>query len=121
MDLDHLADLTNLSLTWVGFGTAVGLLARAVAPTRDSGGAIAFVLMGIAGALVGCACLQFFHMPEKPIQPISYRGFLVGFLGSLTVLVMYRILGGTVIDGEWSGYRRRKRRRREQVFFDEVG
>ena len=60
MDYDQLAAYANLALTWIGFGTVVGLAAKAVMPGRDPGGAIATVMMGIAGTLIGCTSLQYF-------------------------------------------------------------
>ncbi|HEY4760243.1 MAG TPA: hypothetical protein VIH42_06665 [Thermoguttaceae bacterium] len=39
----------NTVLVWVGFGTLVGLLAKAIMPGRDPGGAVATLLMGIGG------------------------------------------------------------------------
>ena len=35
----------NILLTWVGFGTLVGLLAKAIMPGRDPGGSIATLAM----------------------------------------------------------------------------
>ena len=78
MDFDQLAAYANLALTWIGFGTVVGLAAKAVMPGRDAGGAIATVLMGIAGTLIGCAILQYFSTGNQSVQPISLEGFSVG-------------------------------------------
>ena len=39
----------NDILVWVGFGTIVGLLAKAIMPGRDPGGAIATLAMGVGG------------------------------------------------------------------------
>jgi len=47
-------------LMWVGFGTLVGLVAKAIMPGRDPGGAVATLLMGIAGTVLGCALLSYF-------------------------------------------------------------
>ena len=38
---------TNDILVWVGFGTIVGLLAKATMPGRDPGGAVATLAMGV--------------------------------------------------------------------------
>ena len=38
MDFQQLAEFANLALTWIGFGTVVGLAAKAVMPGRDPGG-----------------------------------------------------------------------------------
>ncbi len=39
----------NLLLLWLGFGTIVGLVAKALMPGKDSGGPVATVLIGIVG------------------------------------------------------------------------
>ena len=93
MDLERLAEFANLGLTWIGFGTVVGLAAKAIMPGRDPGGSVATVLMGIVGTLIGCAILQYFSQGEA-VQPVSVRGFFVGTAGALVILVFYKVLGG---------------------------
>ncbi len=113
MDFAQLAEYANLALTWIGFGTVVGLAAKAVMPGRDPGGAIATVLMGIAGTLIGCAILQYFSVTEQAVQPISLEGFAVGSGGALVLLIFYKVLGGYwFIEGEQTTQRSRSRRRR---------
>lgn len=119
MDMDQLAVYANLALTWIGFGTVVGLAAKAVMPGRDPGGAIATVLMGIVGTLIGCACLQYFYEPTEAIKPISLQGFAVGSGGAFVILVFYKVLGGYwFVEGENGTYRRRRRRRSRVVYDD---
>ena len=43
----------NDILVWVGFGTVVGLLAKAIMPGRDPGGALVTLGMGIGGVIIG--------------------------------------------------------------------
>lgn len=121
MDFDQLNVYANLALTWIGFGTVVGLAAKAIMPGRDPGGAIATVLMGIAGSLIGCALLQYLSRSPEPIEPITLQGFGVGTMGAFIILVFYKILGGYwFTEGEHVGYRGRRRRRsrsRERVAF----
>ena len=47
----------NELLVWVGFGTLVGLAAKAIMPGRDPGGAVATVLMGIVLTVIMVAVL----------------------------------------------------------------
>ena len=111
MEFEQLAEYCNLALTWIGFGTVVGLAAKAVMPGRDPGGAIATVLMGIAGTLIGCACLQYFSEYET-VKPVSLQGFFVGSGGALLILAFYKVLSGYwFIEGEQTTYRRRRTRR----------
>lgn len=119
MDFDLLAAYCNYALTWVGFGTMLGLLALVLVPGRDQGGAIATVLMGIAGTLFGCALIQYFSQSAIPAQPISYEGFAVGVGGATVLLLFYKILGGhLLIEGQHSIFRSR-RRRRERFSMDD--
>jgi uncharacterized membrane protein YeaQ/YmgE (transglycosylase-associated protein family) len=120
MDFVQLADYANLALTWIGFGTVVGLAAKAVMPGRDPGGAIATVLMGIAGTLIGCAVLQYFSETNHTVQPISLEGFAVGSGGALVLLIFYKVLGGYwFIEGEQSTLRSRRRRKRYRTAYDD--
>ena len=109
-------------LVWVGFGTLVGLTAKAIMPGRDPGGAVGTLLMGIAGSLIGCGILLLFDTSYR-ITPISPLGFIAGTVGAFILLLFYRILSNSYIveaaDGSVpsSGgttvtyYNRRRRRR----------
>lgn len=120
MDFDLLAAYCNYALTWVGFGTVLGLLALILVPGKDQGGAVATVLMGIAGTLFGCALLQYFSQNQLPVQPISYEGFAVGAGGATVLLLFYKILGGHILlEGDQSVFRTSRRRRRERLGIDE--
>jgi uncharacterized membrane protein YeaQ/YmgE (transglycosylase-associated protein family) len=120
MDFDQLAIYANLALTWIGFGTVVGLAAKAVMPGRDPGGAIATVLMGIAGTLIGCAILQYFSEAGSTVKPISLEGFAVGAGGALVILTFYKVLGGYwFVEGEFQTRSRRRRRRRVRTAYDD--
>jgi len=119
MDFANLAQYANLALTWIGFGTVVGLAAKAVMPGRDPGGAIATVLMGIAGTLIGCAILQYTAGGEKAVEPISPEGFAVGSAGALVILIFYKVLGGYwFTEGEQTTYRHRRRKRYRSAYDD---
>ena len=104
-------------LTWIGFGTLVGLMAKAIMPGRDPGGSIATLLMGIGGTVVGCGTLMFFYDGQR-VTPISPVGFLVATGGAFILLFFYRLLAGKFFQ---EGERRRNvvraphRRRRETV------
>ena len=78
-------------LVWVGFGTIVGLTAKAIMPGKDPGGAVATLLMGIVGTVIGCGTLVFF-MPSAKVTPISLWGFVAATSGAFLLLAFYRIL-----------------------------
>ena len=108
--------VANQVLTWVGFGTLVGLLAKAIMPGRDPGGALATLLMGVAGTVIGCGTVSYF-MPATPITPISVLGFACGTGGAFIILLFYRLLGGYVYGegGVIVTTARRRRRRTEEL------
>ncbi len=91
--MEQVQILAHDVLMWVGFGTLVGLLAKAIMPGRDPGGAVATLLMGIAGTVLGCAVLSYFYEGAR-VSPISLVGFAAGTGGAFVLLVFYRILGG---------------------------
>src|SRR4029079_16235624 len=78
-------------LVWVGFGTLVGLAGKAVMPGRDPGGAIATLMTGIAGCIIGCGTLMFFTNGTR-VTPVSLTGFLCGTGGAFVLLVFYLLL-----------------------------
>ncbi len=124
MDVTQLAEYGNLVLTWVGFGTIVGLAAKAVMPGRDPGGTVATLMMGIAGTLIGCAILKYFY-PLQMIRPISLEGFSVGAGGAFVLLLFYKVLGGYwFTEGEQVSQRhlfgrRRRRKSYTKPVYDE--
>lgn len=108
----------NELLRWVGFGTLAGLAAKAIMPGRDPGGAVATMLMGIGGSVIGCGTVLFFWR-DASIDPISGKGFIAATLGAFMLLFFYRLLSGSFIkessvheDKMMHRARRRSRRRR---------
>lgn len=83
----------NDILIWVGFGTIVGLLAKAIMPGRDPGGTVATLAMGIGGSVIGCGVLAYFIEGHR-VTPISPMGLLVATGGAFVLLFFYRLLGG---------------------------
>lgn len=103
--------LINDLLVWVGFGTLVGLLAKGIMPGRDPGGAIATVIMGIGGTIIGCGIVSYFNSGQRVI-PISPLGMLVGLCGTLVILFFYKLLGGYYfVEGEYVTRSHRRSRR----------
>lgn len=103
-------------LLWVGFGTLVGLAAKAIMPGRDPGGAVATLMMGITGSVIGCAVLSFFWEGHT-ITPISPLGFACGTAGAFMLLAFYRLMTGYFFieagtDNENANPRRGSRNRR---------
>ena len=99
----------NDILVWIGYGTVVGLLAKAVMPGRDPGGALATLAMGITGVIIGCGVWSLVGNGQR-VTPISPGGLVAGTLGAFVILLFYRMLGGYWY--EESGTRSRSRPRR---------
>lgn len=113
----------EMILLWVGYGTLVGLLAKAIMPGRDPGGAIATIAMGIGGSLIGSGLLSFFWEGHR-VSPMSTVGFLVGTTGAFLLLLFYRLFAGyyfTEGTGTRRVYstRRRTTRPRQEVIIEE--
>ena len=83
----------NTVLVWIGFGTLVGLLAKAIMPGRDPGGAVVTLAMGIGGTVIGCGTLTYFFQGQH-VTPISLIGFIVATAGAFILLFFYRLLAG---------------------------
>jgi uncharacterized membrane protein YeaQ/YmgE (transglycosylase-associated protein family) len=113
----------NDILVWVGFGTLVGLLAKAIMPGRDPGGAVANLAMGVGGTVIGCGLVSYFLNGQR-VTPISPLGLAVATGGSFVILFFYRLLAGRFhVDGERRAVRvrapHRRRRQMEVVHLDD--
>jgi len=87
------------------------LLAKGIMPGRDPGGAIATVLIGIGGTVLGCGVVSYFHQGQR-VVPVSPMGMLVGIAGTLLILFFYKLLGGYYfVEGEYVTRTHRRRRR----------
>ena len=116
----------NQILVWVGFGTIVGLLAKAIMPGKDPGGAVATLAMGVTGTIIGCGVLSYFWRGHV-ISPISPLGFCVATGGAFVLLFFYKLLGGYYFEEDQGplvrrrrlGFRRRSRQPAVAVYEDE--
>ena len=112
----------NTTLVWIGFGTVVGLLAKAIMPGRDPGGAIATLAMGIGGGIIGCGIVSYFWAGVK-VPLISPAGLAVATAGAFLILLFYRLLGGYwFVEGDVTPNRRVRRphhRRRSRSYASE--
>jgi uncharacterized membrane protein YeaQ/YmgE (transglycosylase-associated protein family) len=105
----------DVALIWVGFGTLVGLMAKAVMPGRDPGGAVATLAMGVGGTVVGCGVLSYYS--GQQITPVGPVGFVVATAGAFVLLFFYRLLGGRFFyEGDRAVLARPARTRRRRVY-----
>jgi uncharacterized membrane protein YeaQ/YmgE (transglycosylase-associated protein family) len=75
-------------LGWIIFGLIVGVLAKFAMPGRDSGGIVATIVLGIAGALLA----GFLGQLAGLYGPGDAAGFLMSVVGALLLLVLYRAI-----------------------------
>ena len=125
--VDYMNEMSHLSgslelwvndiLVWIGFGTLVGLLARAIMPGRDPGGATATLGMGIGGVIIGCGVWTLATGGHR-VTPVSPIGILVGTAGAFTLLFFYRFLGGYWFREHEGPVNPRRRRRRWYAYED---
>lgn len=122
--MENLQYAANLFFVWIGFGTVVGLLAKAIMPGPDPGGAIATMAMGVVGTVIGCGIVSFFFEGHA-VTPISPMGFGIGTAGAFIILCFYRLLAGYwfVEGGHHPRMRHRRphyqRRRRSYSYLDD--
>ena len=77
-------------LGWILFGLIVGVVGKLLIPGRDPGGFILTILLGIAGALLG----GFIGQSLGLYQPGEPAGFVMAVVGSIILLLIYRLVIG---------------------------
>jgi uncharacterized membrane protein YeaQ/YmgE (transglycosylase-associated protein family) len=73
---------------WIIFGLIVGVVAKVLTPGRDPGGFIVTIILGILGAVLGgyLGRALGWYQAGDPV------GFVVAVLGSILLLVLYRLV-----------------------------
>ena len=85
-------------LGWIIFGLIAGLIAKAIMPGKDPGGAIVTILLGIVGAVIGgfIGRSLFGYGAAAEGSDVSHPGFLMSLVlavvGSIIVLAVYRLV-----------------------------
>ena len=116
MDPAHVHYYVHEALTWIGFAMVSGLLAKAIMPGRDPGGAMVTLVLGLIGALLGAAVYAW-SAGEYIRNLISPIGFAVAVGGSMILLLANRLFTGRLgLDDDHRGvrspyYRNRRRTR----------
>jgi uncharacterized membrane protein YeaQ/YmgE (transglycosylase-associated protein family) len=118
MDLTAVTQWTHDLLSWIGFGTIVGLLAKALLPGKDPGGALATVLVGVFGSVLGAALIV--YATGQRLSPISLLGFPAALVGTMLLFLCYRLLNARGLQDFTGALRGRKPRRRVSVVEEEV-
>jgi len=88
-------------LGWIIFGLIAGLIAKAIMPGRDPGGAIITILLGIVGSLIGGFLGQALFGYGRAVNDagdLSRPGFLMSLvlavIGAIVLLALYRLIKG---------------------------
>jgi uncharacterized membrane protein YeaQ/YmgE (transglycosylase-associated protein family) len=83
---------------WIVFGLIAGVIAKAIMPGRDPGGAIVTILLGIAGAIVGGfvgrALFGYGRGPEGVSEPGTIMSMVLAVVGAIVLLAAYRLIRG---------------------------
>ena len=77
-------------LGWIVFGLIVGAIAKLLMPGRDPGGIIVTMVLGVVGALLG----GFIGRALGLYTEGEPAGFIMAVLGSIAVLLIYRLSVG---------------------------
>jgi len=87
-------------IAYIILGLLAGLIAKAIMPGRDPGGAIITILLGIAGSIVGglLGRMLLGYGSINDAGDVSRPGFLVSLIfaviGALVLLAVYRMIRG---------------------------
>src|SRR5258705_7385686 len=86
---------------WIIFGLIAGLIAKAIMPGKDPGGAIVTMLIGIAGAVIGGFIgrgLFGYGRATTDTGGVSQPGFLMSLVlavgGGVVLLVGFKVVQG---------------------------
>ena len=86
-------------LGWIIFGLIAGVIAKAIMPGKDPGGAIVTILLGIAGAVIGGfigrALLGYGRSASGDIsEPGTIMSMVLAVIGAIILLAAYRLIRG---------------------------
>ncbi|MEI8305843.1 MAG: GlsB/YeaQ/YmgE family stress response membrane protein [Chloroflexales bacterium] len=75
-------------IAWVVFGGLAGWVASLIAGTSHRQGCLLNVVIGIVGAIIGGAVMQFFTGESISFQLFSLNSFVVAVIGALILLAL---------------------------------
>ncbi len=79
-------------LAWIVLGALAGWIASMIMKTNDEQGAIANIIVGIIGALIGGFLVNLFG--AEGVTGLNLYSLLVAIGGSVVLLAVYRALKG---------------------------
>ncbi|HEY9430542.1 MAG TPA: GlsB/YeaQ/YmgE family stress response membrane protein [Blastocatellia bacterium] len=87
-------------LAWIIFGLVVGVIAKAILPGKDPGGAIVTIIIGIVGSLIGGfigrAVMGYGQINDSGdlSRPVFLTSLVLAVIGSIVLLAGYRLVKG---------------------------
>lgn len=88
-------------LAWIVMGLIAGLIAKAIMPGKDPGGALVTTFLGIVGAIIGGfigRALMGYGRTVDSAGQLSEPGFLMSLvlavIGAIILLAVYRLIKG---------------------------
>jgi uncharacterized membrane protein YeaQ/YmgE (transglycosylase-associated protein family) len=80
-------------ISWIVFGLIAGLIAKAIMPGKDPGGAIVTILLGIAGSVIGGFIgRSLFYRTDS--EPGTIMSLIFAVIGAIVLLAVYRMIKG---------------------------
>lgn len=79
-------------LSWIILGLLAGGIAKFLMPGKDPGGCFLTIILGIVGASVGGWIGT--QLGFGSVQQFDMRGLGIAILGSLVLLLIYRMIAG---------------------------
>ncbi|MCW0218178.1 MAG: GlsB/YeaQ/YmgE family stress response membrane protein [Prosthecobacter sp.] len=79
-------------LSWIILGLLAGGIAKFLMPGKDPGGCFLTILLGVVGASVGGWIGT--QLGFGSVQQFDMRGLGIAILGSLVLLLIYRVIVG---------------------------
>jgi uncharacterized membrane protein YeaQ/YmgE (transglycosylase-associated protein family) len=79
-------------LSWIILGLLAGGIAKFLMPGKDPGGCFITIILGIVGAAVGGWIGT--QLGFGSVQQFDMRGLGIAILGSLILLIIYRMVAG---------------------------
>ena len=79
---------------WILLGIVAGVIAKALLPGNDPGGAIITVVIGIVGALLGGFLARALGLGDPIDEFFDISTWLAAIVGSMILLLIYRAVTG---------------------------
>ncbi len=76
------------------FGLGVGVIAKVLMPGKDPGGLFVTAILGMVGSVVGSYIGQYLNVGGGSLGP-----WILAVIGTIVLLVLYRILTGRRLSG----------------------